>query len=42
MEEDRQSEVSALPSPTQEKHNIEIQNLKWQIEYEKKLHREMA
>lgn len=42
VEDDLQSQVSALPSPTQEKHEIEIQNLKWQIEYEKKLHREMA
>ena len=41
-EDDKQSEVSALPSPTQEKHEIEIQNLKWQIEYEKKLHKEMT
>ena len=41
-EVDKESEVSGLPSPTQEKHEIEIQNLKWQIDYEKKLHREMT
>jgi len=41
-EEDRHSEISALPSPTQEKHEIEVQNLNWQIEYEKKLHKEMG
>ena len=31
-----------MPSPTQEKHEIEVQNLNWQIEYEKKLHKEMG
>lgn len=32
------SDISNLPSPTVEKHQIEVDNLKWQIQYEKKLH----
>ena len=30
--------MSNLPSPSTEHHLIEIENLKWSIEYEKKLH----
>ena len=41
-EVDKQSEVSQMPSPTDEKHQIEIENLKWQIKYEKELYEEMS
>jgi deoxycytidylate deaminase len=30
-----------MPSPTDEKHQIEVENLKWQLKYEKELHEEM-
>jgi hypothetical protein len=33
-----ESNMSSLPSPSTEKHLIEVENLKWSIEYEKKLH----
>ena len=35
---DQQSEISVIPSPHIEKHKLEIESLKWQIEYEKKLY----
>jgi hypothetical protein len=31
-----------MPSPTIEDHNIKVENLKWQIQIEKKLHNEMC
>jgi hypothetical protein len=31
-----------IPSPHIEKHKLEIESLKWQIEYEKKLYNEMG
>lgn len=30
-----------MPSPKVEKHLVEVENLKWQIEYERKLHDQM-
>ncbi len=40
--EDKQSVVSAIPSPLIEKHRMEVEDLKWQIQYEKKLQLEMT
>lgn len=39
---ERTSELSAIPSPSLEKHKLEVENLKWQIEYEKKLHDKLS
>ena len=39
---DEVSIVSDMPSPTIEDHNIKVENLKWQIQIEKKLHNEMC
>ena len=39
---DGQSDISLLPPQNIEKHQHEIENLKWQIQYEKKLHNEMG
>lgn len=36
------SVVSDMPSPMTEAHNIKVENLQWQIQYEKKLHNEMC
>lgn len=36
------SNMSNIPSPQMQKHKIEVDNLKWQINYEKKLHEEMG
>jgi hypothetical protein len=36
------SELSVIPSPHLEKHKLEVENLKWQIEYEKKLHDKLS
>jgi len=36
------SVVSDMPSPMTEAHNIKVENLQWQIQYEKKLHNEMG
>ena len=36
-----QSEVSMIPNPTLEAHLLEVENLKWQIQYENKLFSEM-
>lgn len=33
--------MSAIPTPTAEKHSIEVENLKWQLEYERKLNTEV-
>lgn len=35
------SEMSMIPTPSMEKHLMEVENLKWQIEYERKLQQEM-
>ena len=40
--DDNDSHISNIPSPTMQNHQIEVENLKWQIEYEKKLHQEMG
>ena len=42
MDEDKHSVISAIPSPLLEKHRMEIEDLKWQIKYEKKLQLEMT
>ena len=39
--DDKMSELSSIPTPAMEKHLIEVENLKWQIEYERKLQQEM-
>jgi gas vesicle protein len=39
---DGQSEISLLPPQNIEKKINEVENLKWQIQYEKKLHSEMS
>ena len=39
---DGESDISLLPPPNVEKHQHEVENLKWQINYEKKLHAEMG
>ena len=38
----QESELSSLPSPSTEQHLIEVENLKWSIEYEKKLHQQTS
>ena len=37
-----ESNMCSLPSPITEKHLIEVENLKWSIEYEKKLHEQTS
>ena len=38
---ERMSEISQIPTPTMEQHLVEVEHLKWQIEYERKLSQEM-
>jgi len=40
--DDLGSQISALPSTREQEHLLEVENLKWQIQYEKKLHWEMS
>ena len=40
--DDEISQVSMIPNPNIEKHLIEIENLKWQIQHESKLNLEMT
>lgn len=35
------SEISFIPTPALEKHMMEVENLKWQIDYERKLQQQM-
>lgn len=39
---DQDSEQSFIPSQHIQEHRMEVENLKWQIQYEKKLHEEMS
>lgn len=39
---DADSEVSMIPPQVMEDHRMQVENLKWQIDYEKKLHMEMS
>ena len=36
------SQASSIPAPHVEAHRLEVENLKWQIEYEKKLHDQLS
>lgn len=36
-----ESNISEIPSPKQENHNIEVENLRWQIEADRKLNLEL-
>ena len=40
-DEEEVSELSIIPTPSREKHLIEVENLKWQIEYERKFPQDM-
>ena len=39
---DQDSEQSFIPPQQIQDHRMEVENLKWQIQYEKKLHEEMS
>lgn len=38
---EKMSEISFIPTPALEKHMMEVENLKWQIDYERKLQQQM-
>ena len=38
---EKMSEITMIPNPTVEKHLVEVENLKWQIEHERKMQHEM-
>lgn len=38
---EKMSEISQFPTPSMEQHLVEVEHLKWQIDYERKLSQEM-